>query len=348
MFQFMESFDHYGSSLTDMDGKWPSPGGWSGTQQVGGSTGRRGTGSNNLQTVATRSKYIPSPGDATVVVGWACKLSAATYIDVLQIWEWVSGTFTQHLNLAITAAGGLELRRGGPGGTLLGSAPNGTFNYLDGFHYVELKATIHDTTGAAEVRINGSAVIGPLTGIDTRNGGTLAGWNYVRWNGASNPNQTIDDVYILDGSGSSLNTFLGDVRVDTHFPNANGNSSGSTPSTGTDRYATVDEADPNDDTDYNTITSVGTKDTLGIENLKNSGATPLAVQVSVFCRKTDDGTGRLCPVMRQDSTDYDGASANAGVNYEYFAVEKYPTAPDTTAWTEAKFNAIEVGYKRTA
>lgn len=333
-FLFCDSFDHYVTA--DAATKYPSPS--SPMQSISAGTGRRGTASahsngNNGFEIAL------SPGDATCIVGYAWKPTTINANRILRLLH--SGVI--HLEFLQLITGAIEVRRGS-GGTILGTTSAGIITVAGGYHAMEIKMTVDDSAGVVVMKVNGATVLN-LTGQDTRNGGT-AGWTSVQW--FSPAPADWDDVWICDGTGSANNDFLGDLRVDAHYPNANGNSNQSTPSTGTDRFATVDEATPNSDTDYNTITGVGDKDTLNIQSLVNSGAAVKAVQTSIFCKKTDSGAGSAAAVARQDGVDYDGTSFALGETYGYKVIQPYSLAPDGTAWDETKFNALEVGYKRTA
>jgi hypothetical protein len=250
---------------------------------------------------------------------------------------------TANMTVAGAGNGAVELRRGNRTGTVIATTDAGVFNYVAGYYYIEVKITFSNT-GSAEVRVNGTTVIDEPS-LDTIASGA-DGWDTITLSGFAS-GLSFDDLYVLDGSGSELNDFLGDVRIDAHYPDGNGTTSNSTPSTGTNRAATVDETSPNSDTDYNTVTNVGDKDTLTLGAFANAGATPLAVQTNVFARKTDAGVGSACAVIRHSGTDYDGATAALNTTYAYF-VEAYGLNPAGGLWTETDFNALEVGYKRTA
>jgi hypothetical protein len=109
---------------------------------------------------------------------------------------------------------------------------------MNQFNYFEIKATIHDTTGSIELRINGVPALN-LVNQDTRNAGTGV-VNAIRIGGTNSfgPIWAMDDLYICNTSGSTNNDFLGDIRVDTLYPNADGTYSQWTPSAvnGAHRY----------------------------------------------------------------------------------------------------------------
>jgi hypothetical protein len=338
---FMDGFDHY-STAADAGTKWPAPGVVNASIQT--AAGRRGGGCLRMGSAITNAtKYLPAVSGATGCVGVAYKQSVGAPADVITVLE----TAIAHLTLSVSNTGVLTVYRGTSGGTSLGASSAGAFDYLAGFAFIEMKWTIDNSAGAVEVRVNGVAVIGPLTSQDTQNAGT-ASWNSVKFGAGNNAGSNdYDDFYALDGSGGgTLATFLGDVRVDTVYPTGNGNTSGSTPSTGTNRGTTVDEPSTTNTTYYNTLTAVNYKDTLTLTDAPNVGATPLGVQVNVYALKTDAGIGTLAPVLRHSGTDYDGTAKALNTSYGFNVCQAYGLNPAGGAWTESDFNALEVGYKR--
>lgn len=334
---WMDGFDDY-TSQADASLKYSFPS--SRPETIGVGTGRRGGNCAHSNGNNGFTKFL-SPGDATCIVGVAW--NPTTNLANNRIFRVLDANSVVHVQVNTRVDGSLEAFRG-PGTTSLGVSATGVVT-TGRYHALEFKVTVNDSTGVVIVKVDGATVLN-LTGQDTRNAGLL-GWSQVELFCPNGAPTNWDDYWICDGTGSINNDFKGDMRVDAHFPNANGNSNQSTPSTGTDRYATIDEAAPNGDTDYNTITNVGDKDTVNIQPLANSGATPDAVQISLYAKKTDAGAAEICPVLRQDGVDYDGTSKIVGESYGYFT-QQYELAPDGTPWTEADFNALEVGYKRTA
>lgn len=311
--------------------------------------GRRGT--NSVRSTGNNGvSRMVTPGDNTCVFGAAIRMSAigVTASRVMTIGEFGS---INHISIVVNAAGKIEVRRGDAAGTLLGTSTSSMVANV--YTYIEIKVLISDTVGTVELRINGSST--PeinLTSQDTRNAGTGT-YNSVHIGFGNNfGNLDADDIYVCDGTGSApFNTFLGDCRVDAHLPSANGSNNGSTPSTGSDRYATIDETPPNSDTDYNSLAAVNDKDTVNLPALAAVGVGTLyAVQVLAFAKKADAGAATICPVLRHSGTDYDGASSTGmSTDYTYALQQIYQQNPGTSAdWTESDFNALEAGYKRTA
>lgn len=338
-FLFCDSFDHY--STTQLLQKWTNYA--SAAPKITASVGRNSSQALEFDSTYSIQKVLVSSGN-TFIIGFAKKPSSGGGAN--GFFQLTDATVT-HITIGVNGDGTWWVKRGTSIGTLLGNTTavqsSGTYDYW------EIKIVIDDTTGSVTIRKNGSTVMS-LTGQDTRNAGT-AGWTSFWLTGqTTTDNAYYDDLYVLDGSGSSpYQDFLGDVRVASHYPNGAGSNNGSTPSTGSDRSLTVDEAIGNADTDYNTLPAGGSaKDTFAMQSLVAAGTAIMAFQTCITAKKTDAGSGSLCPVIRHGSTDYEGLSVAQSTSYVCYH-QPYVANPGTSAqMTESDFNALEVGYKRTA
>jgi hypothetical protein len=344
---FIDSFDHY--PVGDLPLKWTTQGP---TVSLSSGSGRRSsTCFRSTNSNGWIGKAV-TPGDNTFVVGIALKIgalpSAGTNGEIIRIAD-SNGVF--HTCLEVNSSGLLQVIRGSSSaGTraLLGSAVSG--NLSSGvYYYIEFKGLISDSVGTLEAKINGVSYVS-VSGQDTRQNTGLTSWGLVYFRpGDMSGTNDMDDVYICDGTTGFNNDFLGDVRVDASFAIANGANNGSTPSTGTDRYATIDESSENGDTDYNTLTAASQKDTLDFQSLAATGGTIKGFQVTVVGRKTDSGAATIRPLVRHSGTDYTGTSAGLSTSYSFSVIQPYDTNPGTSAAiTESEFNAAEFGYERTA
>ena len=196
-----------------------------------------------------------------------------------------------------------------------------------------MKATIADSGGYVEVRINGTTEI-TYTG-DTRNGGNASS-DRITFCGVNNLgiDWWFDDVYMLNGSGSTNNDFLGDVRVAALLPSGAGASTQWTPLSGAN-YTNVDDATPDDDTTYNSDATAGDKDTFALPSLPSTAATVYGVQTLTWDRKDDAGSRTLRHVVRESSTDYESADLTVLDAYTYHRAV-WETNPNSgSAWTDA-------------
>lgn len=214
--------------------------------------------------------------------------------------------------------------------------------------YFEIKVKHSNTVGTVDIKINGVNVLS-ASNIDTQNtanahidrlniGGGGSGYLHDNY---------VDDLYILDGSGSApYNDFLGDVRIEALLPSGNGNSSGMTGSDGNqvDNYLLVDD-DPVVTTDYVESATQGHKDTYAMGNLASTNVSVYGVQVSLVVQKDNTGSKYLRPVVRSGSTDYNGTSVALNTSWEGIH-EIWEQDPNTSAnWTPTNVNAVEVGQE---
>jgi hypothetical protein len=196
-----------------------------------------------------------------------------------------------------------------------------------------------------QVVVNGSTTI--LSGeVDT-----------VHWNGAApdaNFRQlqiggdfTIDDVYLTD------NEFLGDISVQTLFPNADATYTQWTPSGGTANYPMVDEHDPgmDDNTTYVTAASADLIDTYRFDPLTpftppmgSSGIK--GVQLMMAASKVDSGDALLADAWGTkpiQTTSF--VPSDAGYTCQWFP-ERYSVFTEGE-WSQTEVNTIQAGQIRT-
>jgi hypothetical protein len=324
---FMESFDGYGGNTSYMPQYYHWPILMTDVVRTGSHSMRNGLGRNI------------SPSGMTLIFGFAFYRSSSHAQGIISFSQIPSnsGNFTQYLaQVTLDTDGKVRVYLGSS--TLLDTTS--TAPLISGsWNYIEAKLVIADA-GSWTIKVNGVTV---LTGTgDLNPGATSIGSMYLD---ISNSNR-LDDFYLLDASGSSLNDFIGDCRVEWLAPQTgNGSNVGLTPSTGTDHGALVDELPPNDDTDYNSGTAAGVKDTYNFSNLATTGVVK-AVQLSARAKKTDSATKQLALVARVGSTDYDGATQTlAATTYgQYQQIwEKRPS--DNADWTIADVDGAEFGLK---
>ena len=221
------------------------------------------------------------------------------------------------------------------------------------YSYLEVKLTVHGAAGAWVARVNGVEVLNE-TGLDTQaTGNSFA--NQVRFGGPGSGSQTTDkrydDIVIMDSvdatstQGAPFNDFLGDIRVDALMPEADGDSSDFTPSTGTDNYAMVDEVPPNDDTDYVSSSTVGHKDLYALPDLPSPSGEVKGVVVTMRARKDDAGTRTIRAVVKRSGTEAEGPDISLSTDYAYYQ-SVFGVDPSTSSpWTIAAVNAMQAGTK---
>jgi hypothetical protein len=313
--KFIEGFDDGMMSLH----------GWT-TNSLG--TGRFGGSAWSCLATGHQTLNLAAPITGTIIVGFAMKHNTVSTDDCFSVGS---------LNLYITAGGALQLYNGG---TLLSTstwapwASNGTWRY------VEVKYVM--STGAATVRVDGANILSGTVG-------TLASVSSLSWgitNNFSNSWLIIDDVYILDTTGTVNNDFLGDVRVQTLYPTADGTYSQLTPSTGTTHATLVDEPTPNT-TDYVSSTTAGQKDSYQFQDLDANTANVYGVEVANYSHKDAAGAAGFSNLVRIGSTDYTSTSQPLSTSWTP-SRDILETNPATSAaWSANDVNNAEFGVETT-
>jgi hypothetical protein len=153
----------------------------------------------------------------------------------------------------------------------------------------------------------------------------------------------IDDFYICSVTGSSPTDFLGDIRVDTLLPTADGTYNDGVPSTGTDSWSILDTVPPVY-TQYVSLTNTGEKESLQFGNLSPiTSQTIYGIQVDLASSKSDAGTKIVAPLALSNAVLGEGANSTLATSY-FFATGIITTDPNTsTAWDESGVNAAEFG-----
>lgn len=236
--------------------------------------------------------------------------------------------------------GTLVIRRGD--GTALATSVS-TVN-LNTWYYIEFKFTIHNSTGAAEVWVDGTSYAS-VSGADTQQTAS-AGTTFVLLTGASNANPTnyFDDFYLLDDSGSApLNDRLGDVRCVPVAPSK----AGSATDWQSNSFANHRAVAYNQDND-SSFTEAGTPndtDLFDYEDAPFDAGTIYAVHTVTTARRGVDALHDFCPVTKSGGTVYEGTVSSLPTSYTTI-IEIYEEDPDTSApWSVSGLNAAEFGYR---
>jgi hypothetical protein len=337
---FADSFDHY--SEAQILRKW-SNFNTAGFLTLNPAAGRNGTaGIRQAGLIASDGLGIAVPTNPNRII-----VGTAFYTGFLppshrSIMGW-SDAGILHDFVILRTDGKLELLRGGV--VSLGQTTNAVA--ASQYNYIEVDLTIADTTGAATIRVNGSTWLS-LTNVDTRNGASGVITNF--WLSGCGPNTgnafagigDFDDFYMLNTSGSTNNSFLGDVRVQAVLPSGAGNYTQWTPLSGAN-WQNVDENPCTDDTDYNSSSTAAQKDSFVFPDITPSAGTVYAVAVNLMMRKDDAGTRTVRALARLSSTDSFGSDINVGGSYANYQ-SILETKPGGGSWSVSDVNNSEFGY----
>lgn len=287
---------------------------------------------------------FPITASATVISGFGIYNSSG--YGTVRSWITVSESGTVHLSVRFDSSGHLVLYRGDAVTVLATSTTSPIPNNV--WKYVEIKATISDTTGYAEIRVDGTAVI-TYSG-DTRNGGTSGVVDTFQIGTPINGGgwyMGYDDVYIVNDTGvGPYNDFLGDVVVRTLLPNGNGSSSGWVNSAGnsTNNSTYVDE--PNSSmSDYVAASVSGTSDLYALTDIPTS-YNVLGTQMLVYATKSDAGTSPIIVPQAKGplgTIRTDTALPALSTTAQVFSADLRTTDPDGNPLTASGINSTEIG-----
>ena len=225
------------------------------------------------------------------------------------------------------------------GATVLDTVTLESSLMLNTWYYIEVKVFCHATSGTVEVKLDGTT-IESLTGINTQ-GGTNLYNNKVRCYWAYS---YVDDFYICDGSGSTLNDFQGVCRVIGLFPNADTTTIQWTPSTGTTHYDLVDE-NPENTTDYVSTSTQADTDLYTYPSLIGTG-TILGVQVSSTVNLAA-GVSLVfqAPIVSSGTTDIGPDTVLTSVTYSDVRHISITDPHTGQPWTISGLAAAQIGVK---
>ncbi len=208
---------------------------------------------------------------------------------------------------------------------------------LSSWFYVELKC-VKGASGTATLHLNGAAEIAASTGnYGTSNFDTVEFANH-----SLSGNTKVDDVFVLDTTGSGpQNDFVGDVRVVTLYPVADGSYTQWTPDTGTDHFSRVDELLIDGDASYVKDATPGDKDSYLMDTFLT---TIYSAQFNLGARKGESALRQIAPLIRQAGTDHVGATFTLSLDYLFYSwiLDNDPTG---SPWLAATINADEFGQE---
>lgn len=349
-----DGFDHYGTIARLTDGAYAAIG-----TGVTLSTTNPRTGTHCLRTNAGTQNSAAEIrrvfGGAKTTVG----IAAAFYIDALpsgnngtNIFQFRDTANIEQVTIGLQSTGIISVWQRRPnGGTLLGSSASPAVTAA-AYNHIEAVVFFSNTVGTVEVRVNGVTVVS-LSGVDTVYTANVEAsqvviGNHIAGEAGVNPRMDIDDVFCYDTTTSYNNTFIGDRRVLTLFPNANTATADWTAVGAATGYECIDETNPDDDTTYITAATVGLESQFGLQNLPAGISVVNAVVMVERARKTEAGTANT------QVSAVSGASITAGADKPLTEVYTYrhdvfQTDPASAApFTPSEVDALQFKVERTA
>lgn len=315
---FMEGFD---DGLTSAKG-WNNFGG----NFVGGRFG----GKAAISQWSTTTRTYPGALSSTIYIGAAFSFSqiTATY-----------SMLTNGMARVTLVNGGYVALYRSDNNTQVAISAMPAWSGAGVWRYIELKHT--PSTGACEIRVDGvlrvSGTVPTAASV-----ATLA----IECQG-SGAQTYVDDLYVLDSTGTVNNTYLGDVRVQTLLPSADGANTAMAPDSGTTHYNRLSEATP-DTTSYVASSSIGVKDSYKYQQLTANTASVYGVAVTSYASKDAPVAAGLATLVRLGATDYANAQPQNLSASWVAGTDLYQTRPsDSAPWTTSDVNTAEFGVQTT-
>jgi len=235
--------------------------------------------------------------------------------------------------------------------TVLGTTSSGLLN-LNVWNYIEVQTNFTSAaSGYVNINLNGqSAHTLSLTGIATLTSGSIPGINQVALGHSlsSNGDNSIyyDDFYLCDNTGTTNNTFLGDIKVITLTPSASGRLNQFTQTGGTTggHYTAVNEIPADGDTSYVASSTVGNIEDYKLSTLPGVGAV-YGIQVVAYVRKDDAGARSLAIGVGNGSTESFNSGSYLTESYQFYT-NPLNTNPLTSAnWSPTDFSTLQASLK---
>lgn len=311
-------------------------------------------GNGSANTDATLRFVLPAT-HATAGIGsrvWLTRIPTGNG-DNPVIHQFRDGSNAVLVSIVVTPTGAISAYRGGDntnwatsGATLLGTT-TGPVLVADSWQHVETKCLFSATVGTVEVRVEGTPVLA-LTVQNTGAGpcAQVANINTASGSGVET-RYYMKDLAVWDGAGSVNNNFLSTIQVYELIATSDV-SLNWTPSTGTTGYNLIDEAPPNDDTDYIYAVSPAPSPALfGLSNLPADVTSIKGLYTVVRSKKTDGGDGNLRVGLKSGATTGLGTDRPVTTTYAYWT-DMFELDPNTSgSWSPSTVDAVQLQLNRT-
>jgi hypothetical protein len=250
---------------------------------------------------------------------------------------------TNNLSIVRNAVSGcLEIRRGGPTGTLLDTGT--TVIGLGNTYLIEVRYKPLNAGGVVEVKVDGGAVEADYSGDTTA--GIENVTSVLFWSTTGQGGWWIDDVRIDDAA------WIGDSRIQGIVPTGPSESGGATdwdPNSVVENWTCVDEK-PASDTNYVSTNVSNEVDVYAAGNLTGVISEIKCVQVSARAAKSGAPTPtQLQLLVRPVATDRVSSSKALPTSFGVSVYHIWETNPeDSEAWETADVDGMEIGIKAVA
>lgn len=251
-------------------------------------------------------------------------------------------------SIVISTTGSIQVMRGGRDDTLIAESAQDVIS-ANAWRHIESEVFFSATVGTVKVWVEGVLVV-DASGLNTSASGLPCAQVTSQMDADSTNSRTpthIKDFFIRDDQGTVNNGQIGTVTV-YYRPPTSDVSSGWTPSTGTDDFAVLDDAPP-DDLTY--ISADDTPPAPSIMEMDDLPADVVAIRgIITLARaiKTDAGDGNIQVSLSPNGSDWDTGGDYAVTTSEAYYHDVSELSPATgVAWTPIEFNSAQIRLDRT-
>lgn len=298
--------------------------------RVGGHSIRVGTAAPVV------GKFISNA--ATLIVGFGFYQDAL--VATTPVLDFYDGTSVQ-CRLELQTSGLWKVYRGTS--TLLGTS-SGSAITTGTWFYVEIKIKFNGSTGTVDVWVNGSNTLS-LTAQNTSSSGATQ-TNRIQFMGSQNSTDhtQLDDIYIVDTTGSNNNARLGARVIKLLVPTADAGTNQFTPDSGANHFDRLTE-NPIDSTTYLEDSTTAHRELFSVTTLNL--ATVAGVQMNAVVKVTDNTVFTVkSSIHTQGGTDSDDAGITIADTAYQTLNRVVETNPETgILWRQDQINNAQFGFK---
>ena len=336
MLLYMDGFDTY-SSVGDLLQSYY----YNNNMMLLTSNGRFGQGCIYLNTAGSSIKWYSNKLLTEIWVGFAYKLISTNLGSGGPILSFLSPSGVE-ASIYITPSTGYWWAARGDNTTNLGG---GTYSSMsvNSYHWVDIHYLLSNSTGVIEVWVDNTQVINVSNVNTTQNNVS----NFSILNLGANNSITaygyIDDLYVLDTTGSYNNTRLGDSRIETLVPKSDTGLNNGTPSTGTTHYNLVNKLPYASNANVLLGTTSGQEELYNMTQLAIIPPSIQAVKVKAITQQISSGINNVNTIVVSNNIQNSGNSSITSTNKKQI-YNIFETDPNTlNAWTYSNINAMSCG-----
>ena len=345
---YMDGFDHYSDSLTNM-----SDAGWSITN-IGGhihlgppqwGPARTGPSCVYIDQFASgicqiRKALASSTTNLFVSFGFAMSSLPGGTVSMFKV---LDGGANVLYTVSVTATGAINITNGAG----VNATTAGPVIVPQNWHFIEMQ---FNTAGNFVLRVDDALGTDAPVLQTALAGGTIALFDLLYGTPSSTWNAGIDDLFVRDSSGSINNAFLGDRRIAAIYPNNDTTDAGWTPhfykqiSAGHARFAYMKTGEPTSpinltasiDTNPATALNIGASD-FTLESFVRFDRPPLTTEYYTIFNKWNEShaNGRSYQLRYTGPTDggvIEFRTSTDGAVGTVVSKIRYPWQPDYGTW----------------